>query len=82
MTSDPQQPAAAAPQQQAGPLAAIEALGAAVARAHQSLTADIGQDDVTALRCIIELDNSLSGLEGLLGLLPDQVREQIGRAHV
>jgi chromosome segregation ATPase len=69
MNDNPQEQLADA-LKQAGPLASLTALRAAVAWSQRALSAEVGQDAAIAFRCIAGLDDSLSDLGRLLDLVP------------
>jgi DNA repair exonuclease SbcCD ATPase subunit len=57
-----------------GTAAPLTALRHAVSWTAQSISADVAEDEVAALKCVIGLDSALSDLRGLLSTVPDLVK--------
>src|SRR5450432_2213152 len=69
MTDDPKTALAAALEAD-DPVAPITAMHHAVSWAAQTLPVSIGDDDVVAMRCVIELDKAVGDLNRLLAAAP------------
>jgi DNA repair exonuclease SbcCD ATPase subunit len=56
--------------QPAEPAEKLQALRRAITEVFKSLLTDVGDDDVAAITCVMDLEDALSDLSGLLGLTP------------